>query len=451
MKHQRLFWFLSLLICVSLACSLPGTKVPQAGDVAQVESINITSTKGTSSFSAVVEGTTINGVPSKLVCYVTPDKANQKFSGDVTGNTNIGWSFTKSFTFTEIDPGTHSLVCLINDESLTSWSQDFTVDSQPILTITASSATMTFGSPYPGIEPSYTGFLGSDTEYSLAIRPRCDSDASKVLMVGSFRSSCSGASSDTYTFNYVDGSIQVNKALLTITASSATMTEGGTVPTITPTYSGFVFSQTESALTLAPNCSTTATNTSPAGTYPSSCSCASAIDYSISYIAGSVTVTPATPTNLTLNGSFKLPEEDGTCPDGSVSHDSATAITGTLVLKVDYKSGEASVTLQGTNTATVENWCTVPSHTETWTIKGVTLTGTIDSKTNTLTVAGDVPIDLADGCQIIDETNGGACIAGTQILNSKITLKGKIDPAKSTGSGQITYTGYTSWGAWQAP
>ena len=43
-----------------------------------------------------------------------------------------------------------------------------------------------------------------------------------------------------YTIGYVAGTVLVNKALLTITASSGSMTYGGTVPTITPGYSGFV-------------------------------------------------------------------------------------------------------------------------------------------------------------------------------------------------------------------
>ena len=43
-----------------------------------------------------------------------------------------------------------------------------------------------------------------------------------------------------YTFTYSGGSVTVTPAPLTITASNAPMTYGGTVPTITPAYSGFV-------------------------------------------------------------------------------------------------------------------------------------------------------------------------------------------------------------------
>src|SRR5205814_798528 len=57
----------------------------------------------------------------------------------------------------------------------------------------------------------------------------------------------------------------VNTAVLTVTAGSPSMTYGGTVPTITPSYSGFKNGDTQSALSGAPSCSTTAASGSPVG------------------------------------------------------------------------------------------------------------------------------------------------------------------------------------------
>jgi hypothetical protein len=85
--------------------------------------------------------------------------------------------------------------------------------------------------------------------------------------------------------------LTVNRAGLIITASSGTMTYGGTVPTITPSYSGFVNGDTASSLTTQPTCKTTATSTSAPGTYPSSCTGAVDPNYTISYVGGTVTVT----------------------------------------------------------------------------------------------------------------------------------------------------------------
>ena len=71
------------------------------------------------------------------------------------------------------------------------------------------------------------------------------------------------------------------------------MVQGGAVPTIVPSNSGYVKGYTASSLNTQANCTTTATGTSPASppTYPSTCSGASDSNYSFSYVPGAVTVT----------------------------------------------------------------------------------------------------------------------------------------------------------------
>ena len=88
----------------------------------------------------------------------------------------------------------------------------------------------------------------------------------------------------------------ISPAPLSITASSPAMTYGGTVPAITPSYSGFAGHDSPSSLSAPPSCSTTATPASPAGTYPSTCSGAADPNYTISYNPGTVTVNKATTT-----------------------------------------------------------------------------------------------------------------------------------------------------------
>jgi hypothetical protein len=68
------------------------------------------------------------------------------------------------------------------------------------------------------------------------------------------------------------------------------MTYGGTVPTVTPSYSGFVNGDNAGSLTATPTCSTTATSSSPVGSYPDSCSGAADPNYAITYVPGSTVV-----------------------------------------------------------------------------------------------------------------------------------------------------------------
>jgi hypothetical protein len=91
--------------------------------------------------------------------------------------------------------------------------------------------------------------------------------------------------------------INVGKAALSITASSHTVAFGDAVPTITPTYSGFVNGDASSAIT-APTCSTTYTTTTGVGSVASSCSGATASNYSFTYTAGVITITQAGQTSV---------------------------------------------------------------------------------------------------------------------------------------------------------
>ena len=159
------------------------------------------------------------------------------------------------------------------------------------LTITASSGMMTYGGTAPTISPIYSGFVNSDSAASLTTQPTCSTTAVSASPVGSYPSTCSGATDPNYAIAYVPGTVKVDPAPLTITASNGTMVIGGTPPTISPSYNGFVNSESASSLTTQPTCSTAATSGSAVGTYPSTCSGAADPNYAISYVSGSVTVT----------------------------------------------------------------------------------------------------------------------------------------------------------------
>jgi hypothetical protein len=162
------------------------------------------------------------------------------------------------------------------------------------LTVTASSGTMTYGGTPPAITASYSGLENGATAPATA--PTCSTTATSSSVVGSYPSSCTGAADPNYTISYVPGSVSVGRAPLTVTASSGTMTYGGTPPVITPSYGG------GPAPATLPTCSTTATSSSPVGSYPSSCSGGSDPNYAISYTPGSVMVKAAALT-ATVTGS----------------------------------------------------------------------------------------------------------------------------------------------------
>jgi FtsP/CotA-like multicopper oxidase with cupredoxin domain len=111
------------------------------------------------------------------------------------------------------------------------------------------------------------------------------------------------AAQNGFQASSASGTLTVNGAPLTITASSGSMTYGGPVPTIMPSFSGFVLGQTNTALTTQPTCSTTATSASPVSgsPYPSTCSGAVSPNYAITYVNGTVTIAQATSTTAIVS------------------------------------------------------------------------------------------------------------------------------------------------------
>jgi Bacterial Ig-like domain (group 3)/MBG domain (YGX type)/Galactose oxidase, central domain len=122
------------------------------------------------------------------------------------------------------------------------------------------------------------------------------SGSTSTLSAGNHTVEAVFTSSDTNFSNsndLLDGGQNVNKASLTITASSHTITFNDPVPTITASYSGFVLGEGPSNLTTQPTCSTTYTVGSLIGTYPTKCENAVSSNYNISYVDGTVAVLTA--------------------------------------------------------------------------------------------------------------------------------------------------------------
>jgi hypothetical protein len=106
-----------------------------------------------------------------------------------------------------------------------------------------------------------------------------------------------------YTISYVAGSLTVTPAALTITADNQTKVYGAALPTLTASYSGFVNGDTAVSLSTQHTLTTTASAAShvSGSPYPVTASGAVDSDYTISYLAGSLTVTPAALTIIADN------------------------------------------------------------------------------------------------------------------------------------------------------
>src|SRR5439155_20782263 len=92
---------------------------------------------------------------------------------------------------------------------------------------------------------------------------------------------------------FVNGTLTIAPAPLTIKADAKSRPAGQSNPPLTATYAGFVNGDTVASLDSPVVLSTTANSTSPAGSYPITASGAADANYTITFVNGTLTVTPA--------------------------------------------------------------------------------------------------------------------------------------------------------------
>jgi hypothetical protein len=140
-----------------------------------------------------------------------------------TVNTPILSSLISASTPPSIPAG-DSIVRLPDGYDTGSSCNDFSVTSapspgstnvvEPHLTITASSASTSFGRPVPTITPSYSGLAHGDTPASLPIAPTCTTTATPWSPPGTYPTYCSGAADPNYEIDassYVAGTLTVRR------------------------------------------------------------------------------------------------------------------------------------------------------------------------------------------------------------------------------------------------
>ncbi|HWJ08390.1 MAG TPA: MBG domain-containing protein, partial [Nocardioides sp.] len=219
------------------------------------------------------------------------------------------------------------------------------------VTIAADAKVKVYGASDPAFTYGVTGLVG---DAQLVTEPTCAA-ADPHTAVGSYAISCSGADAGPdYTIEYRTGTLTVTPAVLTVTAQDRTKVQGDPLPSFAATITGYVNGDDSGDIAGAPALSTSATATSPAGTYPINVSIGtlSAADYTFAFVAGTLTVTsqPPTATIVTpptgavyfqgqaVKASYSCTDPDGTVTScaGPVPNGSGidTATTGTKTFTV---------------------------------------------------------------------------------------------------------------------
>jgi hypothetical protein len=161
------------------------------------------------------------------------------------------------------------------------------------LTISAVADSKTYdGTTTSSATPTVAGLQGSDTVTGL-VQTFDDANVGtgKTLDVSAYLVN-DGNNGANYTVSTVSSSAGViNPATLTVTANDEVKMCGQPNPVLTANYSGFINGEDANVLTTPAALSTTATISSAAGNYPITANSATAVNYTMNYVDGTLVVT----------------------------------------------------------------------------------------------------------------------------------------------------------------
>jgi sugar lactone lactonase YvrE len=168
-----------------------------------------------------------------------------------------------------------------------------------LLTVTADSLSMVYGGVVPAFTYNISGFVQGDSASSAIIgSPSFATTLSSRSTAGSYiiAPTLGTLKSANYNFQFVSGTMTVEKAVLTVTPTSAEIVYGDKLPTLNYSIAGFVNGDTrEFAVTGTPALITLASPATKPGIYTVSAALGTlqAGNYSFEFSTGSITIDKA--------------------------------------------------------------------------------------------------------------------------------------------------------------
>lgn len=305
-----------------------------------------------------------------------------------------------------------------------------TVNKAP-LTITANSVSKAYGSANPAFTATFTGLVNGDAS-SVVSGLAFNTPATAASPAGSYAITPSSAAAANYSITFVAGTLTVAKAPLTITAADTTRAYGGSNPSFGATYSAFANGDTSSVVSgLA--FTTTATASSPVGSYAITPSGATAANYTLTFVPGTLSVTKAA---LTVTAADATRPYGASNPSftatyaGFVNGDTSAVVSG-LAFSTPATTSSAAGTYQVSPTAATATNYTFTFAPGTLTVTKATLTVTADNKTK---AAGTANPPLT-------ATYGGLVNGDTSAVVSGVTLSTSATTTSAAGNYVIAVTG----------
>ena len=271
---------------------------------------------------------------------------------------------------------------------------DFSITVIEPSVVTVTNTSRLYGETNPLFEYIVTGG-------ALDGEPEITCPATETSSVGEYPINISKGTVTNFNVTYVNGTLTIEKAPLTITAKSYTITQGGALPTFDVEYSGFKNDDTADILTKKPTLTTSVTSSNEPGTFDIVASGAEAQNYEISYVKGTLTINP---------GVYKLIYK----VDGEV-YKTYDVVYGTAI------TPEAEPTKEG---YTFSGWSEIPT---TMPAHDVTVTGTFTLDTGIEEIMsnanGGVLIFTIDGKRVDNLKKGMNVIRMKDGATRKVVVK----------------------------
>ena len=274
-------------------------------------------------------------------------------AGQLAANSNC----SINVIFTPANKGAESAILTVTDDSngvagstqTVSLSGTGTGNLKP--TITWAPGALTYGQGLGGTQLNATAaYNGTALTGSFVYTPT----AGTILTAGAHTLSVTFTPSDTLDYTSATQSVQITVSPATLTVTSNASQQFGQVNpgALTPSYNGFVNGDTAAVLTGAPNITTMATTNSAVGGYPTTVTqgTLTASNYTFSFVAGSLTVTQATPT---ISWPTPAPILAGTALSATQLNATATVNGNTLTGTFSYTPAVGAIPSIGSQTLSV--------------------------------------------------------------------------------------------------
>ena len=202
------------------------------------------------------------------------------------------------------------------------------------LTVTADDTRRIYGESNPTFTTTISGFVNGEDESVVSGSAVFSTLATPASPAGNYAitPSLGTLSAQNYALtSFVDGTLTVNKAILTATADGKSRTYGSENPPLTISYSGFVNGNTPAELDVLPTASTIADDSSPVEDYPINLVGGQDDNYALDLVDGILKVSPAalsvTADDKTRRVGEPNPEFSATI-EGFVNGEALTVVSG---------------------------------------------------------------------------------------------------------------------------